>query len=135
MVWPVLLSAGTAQTITVNLPSQLETFTVRLKRPTTAKPLNWDEASTVRVHAVLIVDGVEQKFIGRSTGGIRQAGGVDLGHYQFKCTPTWGFVVGAPKRLGETCSSYQLRIDLERVSGTIETELQLQTTRAPAPQA
>lgn len=137
LIWPVLLTAGMLQTITVALPAQADAITVSLKRPTTAKSVNWAAGSTCRVHATLIVDGVERRYSGQATGGIRLDGSSEIPAYQLRCTPTWGFFgvrTGFPKRLGETCTTYQLRIDLEWVSGTVDTELRVQTSKSQAPQ-
>lgn len=142
------------QSPTVNLDKLTSSITVRLRRPTTAQPLNWNASSTVRVSLVFIVDGTEYRCVGTASGGVRTgAKGEDMTEYSLIYNPTVlfgdtsreyiktatkdmeGFYNDVPlTRLGETGSTVQGYLLLERVRGTIQTVITVAATaEAPAP--
>ena len=145
------------QSPTVNLDRLTSAITVKLRRPTTAQPLNWNANSTVRVSLVFIVDGVEYRCVGHVTGGFRYAdpplNTIAIPEYRLTYSPTVLFVDKAREyiktatpdkdgfyenvpltRLGETGSIIQGYLLLERVRGTINTVITIAaTTEAPAP--
>jgi len=141
----------------VPLGQLTSSITVKLRRPTTAQPLNWNANSTVRVSLVFIVDGVEYRCAGQVTGGFRYAdpplNTIAIPEYSLTYNPTVlfsdkareyiktatpdkdGFYENVPlTRLGETGSTIQGYLLLERVRGTINTVITIAaTTEAPAP--
>ena len=125
------------ETIKTDIDSQAESLTVRISRPTTANPLAWDESSTMKVNIILEVDGVEHRATGQATGGIRLNEGIEVAEYTLSYTPTWGFFGargGTTKRLGETkTSTYTARVELELLSGSISTDIEMTYTTASAP--
>jgi len=139
---------------TVNLDPLTSAITVKLQRPTTAQPLSWTAAGRLRVMIVLIVDGVEYPCIGTTSGGIRLGkDGVELNEYVLTYKPTVlfgqksldylataqkdgeGFYNDVPlMRIGETGTTVQGYLLLERISGTINTTVTVAaTTEGPAP--
>ncbi len=61
------------------------TLTVRIRRPTTASPLTWDESSKLRVTLIVEVDGAAYRVTGTASGGIRSLpGGPELGEYRLR---------------------------------------------------
>lgn len=145
------------QSPTVNLDRLTSAITVKLRRPTTAQPLNWNANSTVRVSLVFIVDGVEYRCVGHVTGGFRYAdpplNTIAIPEYRLTYNPTVlfsdkareyiktatpdrdGFYNDVPlTRLGELGSTVQGYLLLERVRGTINTVVTVAATmEAPAP--
>jgi len=142
------------QSPTVPLGQLTSSITVKLRRPTTAQPLNWNANSTIRVSLVLLVDGVEYRAVGQVSGGIRlDRDGGEIPEYSLTYNPTVlfgdkareyiktaipdqdGFYNDVPlNRLGELGSTVQGYLLLERVRGTINTVITIAaTTEAQAP--
>jgi hypothetical protein len=162
--WAVDLTATRAFTLseasplfrsaTVSLDALTASMTLSLQRPTTAAPLNWDEKSTVRVSLVYVVDGVEYRCTGQASGGIRtRKDGVEASIYTLSYKPPvlldakareylktaakdgQGFYNNVPlTRLGELGATVQGYVELELLTGTVETAITLATTtEEPAP--
>lgn len=142
------------QSPTVSIGQLTSAITVKLRRPTTSQPLNWSANSTVRVSLVFLVDGIEYRAVGQVSGGIRlDRDGGEIPEYSLTYNPTVlfgdkarayiktaipdqdGFYNDVPlTRLGETGSTIQGYLLLERVRGTINTIITIAaTTEAPAP--
>lgn len=142
------------QSPTVPLGQLTSSITVKLRRPTTAQPLNWNANSTIRVSLVFLVDGIEYRAVGQVSGGIRlDRNGGEIPEYSLTYNPTVlfgdkarayiltaipdqdGFYNDVPlNRLGELGSTVQGYLLLERVRGTINTVITIAaTTEAPAP--
>lgn len=142
------------QSPTVSLGQLTSAITVKLRRPTTAQPLNWNANSTIRVTLAFIVDGTEHRCVGTVTGGIRLGpGGVEVPEYVLTYDPTvlfgqkaLDYIATATKdpegyynnvpltRLGETGSTVQGYLLLERLRGTINTVVTIAATvESPAP--
>src|SRR5574343_336123 len=139
-------------TVTVDpLTSQIQ---VRLQRPTTTQPLSWNSNSTIRVSLVFLVDGVEYRCVGQTSGGVRIGkDGAEVPEYVLTYHPTVLFGDAAREyiqtavkdaegysndvpltRLGQTGSTVQGYLLLERIRGTINTVITIAaTTEAPAP--
>ena len=119
------------------IKSKAEKLMVKISRPTTTNPLAWDESSTMKVNIVLEVDGVEYRASGQVTGGIRSRNGIESDYYTMTYTPPWGFFGargGDTKRLGETkTSTYTARVELELLSGSISSDIEMIYDIAPAP--
>ena len=134
----VALTAGTLVTAAFVIPAQTDRITLSVRRPTTAQPLDFDATSRLGVTLVVSADGVEHRYRGQVTGGTRVIEGEgEAPAYQLVITPTWGFfgaTSGLPKRLGETCTLYTARLELERLAGSITTLVELihGTSAAPA---
>jgi hypothetical protein len=121
----------------VTLAPQTETIEVRLQRPTTKTPLNWDEKGKVRVSLVVTLDGQEHRCTGGTSGGIRvKADGTDHDVYIMQYTPSHGFFEaksGLPMRLGEQAkSSYTGHVEIEVLEGSVETSIEVKSSTAPA---
>lgn len=135
----VLVSATTPliETLPLTLDSQTSSITIRLKRPTTNKPLNWDATGTVTVTIKAVRDGIPYSCTGKTTGGIRVNHlDQEIESYSLTFVPTWGYLDGPlqpPKRLGEGSSTYHAVVEITRSSGIIETELDISTTQGPVP--
>src|SRR3989344_3571475 len=125
------------ETVKTDINPQAESLTIKIARPTTATPLDWDENSTMKVNIILEVDGVEYRTTGQATGGIRiNRRGQEATHYSLTYKPQWGFFgarEGKTKRLGETGSTYTARAELELLSGNISTDIEMTYTTASAP--
>lgn len=117
---------------------QSDAVTVRIKRTTTAQPVPWANTSQVRVTVIIAADGLEYRTVGLVTGGIRtNRTGAEIGFYTMKVKPPYGFFgaqTGMPKRLGETVSAFTARAQVECLSGSINTEIEVSSTQSPAPQ-
>ena len=126
-------------TIETDIDSQAESLTVRIALPTTASPLAWDESGTMKVNIILEVDGTEYRATGQVTGGIHTnpKTSEESTHYIITYSPPWGFFgarSGDAKRLGETkTGTYTARLELERISGNISTDVEMTYTIASAP--
>lgn len=153
----IALFAGAPQlkSPTVNLGALTSSITVSLQRPTTAQPVpDWSASGVVRVSLVLIVDGVEYRCVGTARGGIRtDRFGQEVPAYTLTYQPTVlfgdrarqyletavpdqdGYYTNVPlTRVGETGTTVQGYLLLERLSGRIETTLTVAATREdPAP--
>ena len=140
-VIPVFLSATVlaVQTIPITVDAQTSRIVLRLRRPTTAVPVNWDAASSVQTTLVITIDGSEYRGTGSSTGGIQIHPSTfqEIAWYQLMWTPPWGHFNGPQnptRRLGETAqSSYTAHVELTRLSGVIQTDLDVVSEQAPAP--
>jgi uncharacterized membrane protein YgcG len=153
---PVTLSAlnPVFRTPPVPLGALTAAITVTLQRPTTARPLRWDSTGRLRVSLVMVVDGVEYRATGQTSGGIRlDRSGNEASEYVLTFVPTVllgdtartylrtavkdaeGFYNDVPlSRLGETGSVIEGYLLLEWLSGTIETVVTAAVTgEAPAP--
>lgn len=138
----------------VNLGALTSEITVRLQRPTSASPLAWDETARLTVTLVFIVDGVEYRCAGSTSGGIRKnIDGTEAPFYGLSFVPPVlfgqkardyittqtpdkdGFYYDVPlTRVGELGSTVQGYLVLERLSGTINTVISVAaTTEEPAP--
>lgn len=138
----------------VSLSALTSSMTITLQRPTTLNALNWSSTSTVRITLVFMVDGVEFRCVGRASGGIRKNHlGEELSEYKLFYKPTvlfgdkaWAYLATQTKdadgyyynvplsRLGETGTTIQGYLLLERLSGHIETVLTIAaTTESAAP--
>ena len=136
---PIFLNQSISKykTIEANIDPLAEKIIVKLKRPTTANPLNWDESSTTKVNIVVDLNGTEYRTTGQARGGIHSRNGVESEYYSLSYTLPWGFfgaMGGRTKRLGETeLGNYTAKVELELLSGSIETFVELHYDIAPAP--
>src|SRR3990167_5045539 len=122
----------------VAIDPQTATLTVRLRRPTTLAPLAWDQTGTVRVSIVATLDGVEYRATGQAMGGIRMGpGNQEMSYSLLRYTLPWGFFgarSGTPRRLGEQRqTAFTARVEVERLAGTANTEVDLVSIETPAP--
>jgi len=131
------LKGRTFISVPVTLDPLTASLEVRLRRPTTLIPLSWDVTGRVEVSLVVVADGVEHRCVGSTSGGIRIGiGGKEIADYVLRYTTTWGFFgarAGAAKRLGEGKASYQARLEMRLVSGTVATEIAVTNEVFPAP--
>lgn len=129
------------QSPTVNLGKLTSLLSVSLRFPTTTQPLNWNASGKLRVTLAFIVDGAEYKCVGTVSGGIHKNQlGEDVPEYTLVYNPAVLFgekaleyIKTAPTdaegnyldvpltRLGETGTTVQGYLLLERISGTINT--------------
>ena len=116
----------------IDMPALTAEFVVRIKRPTKLETVNWDENSTVQVTLVYVVDGVEHKCTGRSTGGIRKdASGEDMPEYVLTYHPTTRKEGENYKRAGEDASIRKGYVMFEALKGTIQTEFMVEALDFP----
>lgn len=113
----------------VSLNPRASAITLRLKRPTSADPVNWATSGRLSTRIILTKDGEEISCAGGASGGIRSDASGEVSHYELRLSPTrsrLGVRDGPVRRLGETAkSSYTVRVEVERLAGTIETEIEL----------
>lgn len=151
---PQLLTFRAATRVQVTPPVTIGPLTdrirVRLRRPTTARPLAWNATSTLRVTLVLRLDGIEYPCVSTVTGGVRANGrGGEHGVYGLEYRPTIqmptdtvtgrvriganDFVRG--RRLADIATEVQAFLRFEQLRGAnINTELLLaETVEALAP--
>jgi len=143
----VTLDAGTrrVETIFVPVDPQTDVLEIRLRRPTTTAPLAWAATGVCRVSLILAVDGQEYRAVGQVSGGIRvdQSGEVSEYRLAYRVPlfdPGGAFTVvdgrrlRSARRIGEGRTTVEARVLLERVRGTINTEIVLAaTTESPPP--
>ena len=152
----VTLSAANPrlQSPAVNLGTLTAAITIRLRLPTTAQPLSWAASGRVRVTLVFVVDGVEYRCVGSVSGGIHTDSlGVEIPEYSLTFSPpvlfgdkareylktaqvdAEGNYLDVPlTRIGETGTTVQGYLILERISGTINTVVAVaSTTESAAP--
>jgi len=151
---PLALAAGATLTSPkVSIGALTSGITLSLRRPTTAAPLAWAPDAKLRVSIVLVLDGVEQRTVGQTSGGIRLAGAVEMPEYRLTFEPTvllgekakafiatatpdaQGFYSGVPlTRIGETAVNFQAYLIFEAIGGPVQTEVTIAATdEAPAP--
>lgn len=135
---PLILVSGSFKTRPVLIPLQTASITLRLWLPTTARPRVWDSTGRLRVGLVLTVDGVEHRCTGQASGGIRRRlDGSEASEYVLTYHPTWGWFgerIGRTRRLGETRKqTYTAHVEIELLSGTVATEIEVTSTESPAP--
>ena len=152
-------ASGQFQTAKIAVSPQTSQITVRLRRPTTLAPLAWLPSATVRVTLGIIVDGVEWRATTEVTGGVAKVVNPRTGleeeipeyrvqwavpvlfgdkareYLKTATTDAEGYYTDVPlTRLGETGSTIEAYLRLERLRGTITTEITVAvTTEAPAP--
>jgi len=123
--------------VPVALDPRTASLEVRLRRPTTPSPLAWDATGRVEVSLVLVADGVEHRCVGSAGGGIRFGiDGREIAEYVLRYTPTWGFFGargGRTTRLGEGKASYQARLEIRLLRGTVATEVAVTNEILAAP--
>lgn len=119
----------------VNIPAQTDAIEVRIARPTTLIPRDWDVNAKMRISIVVTIDAVEHRCTGTASGGIRLGvGGEEIPEYTLRYVPTWGRFGGSiMKRLGEMAiSSYTGRLEIECLSGSITTQISATSTESAA---
>jgi len=123
--------------VPVALDPRTASLEVRLRRPTTLNPLAWDATGRVEISLVIVVDGVEYRCVGSTSGGIRLAGdGTDAAEYVLRYEPPCGFFgarEGRPRRLGEGAVSYQARVEVRLLRGAAATDVLVMSEALPAP--
>lgn len=152
----VTLNARTPilQSPTVSLDVLTSNLTVKLQRPTSTNGLDWPANATIRVSLVILVDGQEYRCTGQTSGGIRTGpDGNELSEYVLSYSPPVilgekareylktatkdadGYYNDVPlTRLGETGSTVEGYLLIERVRGNIDTVVTVAgTVEAPAP--
>lgn len=108
---------------------------VRLARPITAAPRNWDASSKVVVTIRVAVDGTVYECRGGATGGVRTGANGDHPWYALTYQVPWGrlgFPDGEVRRVGETGRVATAQVILDWVSGTIESEGEIAAVIEPA---
>ena len=116
----------------IDMPALAAEFVVRIKRPTNLDPVNWGENSTVQVTLVYVVDGVEHKCTGKSTGGIRvDVSGEDIPEYVLTYHPPTRKEGEVYKRTGEDASLRKGYVMFEVLRGTIQTEFMVEALDFP----
>lgn len=128
--------APSVQSGRIAVPALASEIVVRIQRPTTAAPLNWDSNGTMRVTLGLVVDGQEFTCVGQVTGGVRtHAGGQDLSEYSLSYKLPVLKRNGVAVRIGEGALSERTAyVLLERLRGSIETSVSVaDVVDEPAP--
>lgn len=153
--WSIILSAQnpSIQSPTVNLGALTSRLEVRIRRPTTAVPVNWPNTAKIRVSLVILVDGVQYTCTGTVSGGVRVTpvgeaseyvliysppvffGEKALTYLQTATVDRDGNYTDVPlTRIGETGTTVQGYLRIERISGRTETTVTIATTtEEPAP--
>lgn len=125
-------------TTAIPLGEQTDAVIVSITRPTTGGSVAWTAGSRIQVRLVITLDGTRYEWTGRASGGRRVVRGVERPAYVLVCRPTWGYFGtrdGVTKRLGETGINYTVSLELSRLSGSVDSVVQLDATDAPAPAA
>lgn len=110
----------------VDLDPLTDSIELRMRRPSTAAPLEWSAGSRVRTRIVLLADGGEFVFEGSASGGIRLNRNGEADQYVLRIRPTTG-----ARRFGEGRSGYRVRVEID--GGPIESEIELSATASAAP--
>jgi hypothetical protein len=132
---PILLNAANPalESPHVTVGALTSKVAIRIQRPTTAVPVNWDSTGTVRVIVVMEVDGVQHFARGQATGGIRlDINGNEMPYYELRFSPPVVNDNGTLKRIGQKGTVLRGWVRLERMTGTIQTNVLLaETEEAP----
>lgn len=134
---PIAVSSAARRvsTVPVAIDPQTESITVWFTRPTTIAPGNWPASATIRASIVLTTDGREHRCRAEYAGGIIvDPSGRERAKSTLAYFPTVGFFDGlTQKRLGETVGAYTAHLEVELLTGAVETVVSVTTTTAPAP--
>lgn len=121
---------------------------VRLRRPTSARPLDWSDDARVRVSLVETLDGVERIASSIYTGGRRQQrDGTPIPFAAFLLNPTRQARTDGRKRvverdgkgylqltrLGELAAAYHVTVRVELLGGLASFDLELDTVDGEPP--
>ena len=125
----VSLSAGNPilTTTKIAVPANMATLAFQMRFPTTAIPQGWDATSVVRITLTVSADGVEHRAVNEVVGGIHtDVAGVEMPFYSLLYHPTTHYISGMPVRVCQnTTTERSAYVTLERLSGSIETEIVL----------
>lgn len=115
-----LTSAQPEVTGTIDLDPQTAWIEVAIDRPTSVSSgIVWASGTQVEVTIEALVDGVVHFSKARSSGGIRSANSVEYPAYKLRWSLPSGYFDGTVgKRLGETGSTFQVRVRFELLRGS-----------------
>lgn len=132
-------SARTIVTATATLPPTTDRIVILIDRPTTSGPsVVWAAGSQLETLIVVTVDGVEHRYAGTVSGGIRTGPAGEAAQYRLEVELPWGFFgqrSGSTRRLGQTAqTSFTARVEARLGRGAnVSTFIRATTTESDAP--
>jgi hypothetical protein len=119
----IVLAAGQKlETTKIPVSVLSGTITIRLARPTTAKPLNWLASAKLKTVLVIVVDGVERRIEGSVSGGVRlDRFGVEIPEYVLIYRP--GLAANGTLLPPYQNSNFEAYASIEAIGGPVETQL------------